>query len=133
MAKLERIQKRGLSPDERAEIEANKRALLGNEPAPPAVHTEPPKPEAPSDGRDRTMERTTLYVPAYVALQLRVKAASEKGTNISRLVLRALRSEGIEVEDCDLHDQRGHLADRRHRGALIHNPATFPEKVPKYD
>lgn len=107
MAKLERIQKRGISPDERAEIEANKRALLGNEPAAPAVHTEPPKPEAPSDGRDRTMERTTLYVPAYVALQLRVKAASEKGTNISRLILRALRSEGIEVEDCDLHDQRG--------------------------
>jgi uncharacterized protein YijF (DUF1287 family) len=107
MAKLERIQKRGISPDERAEIVANKRALLGTEPAPPAAPAEAAKPEAPADGRDRTMERTTLYVPAYVALQLRVKAATEKGTNISRLVLRALRSEGIEVEDCDLHDQRG--------------------------
>ena len=107
MAKLERIQKRGISPDERAEIEANKRALLGSEATPAATRTEPPKPVAASDGRDRTMERTTLYLPAYIAVQLRVKAASEKGTNISRLVLRALRSEGIEVEDCDLHDQRG--------------------------
>ena len=106
MAKLERIQKRGLSDAERAEIEANKQALLGTR-TPSPVPAEPPKPEAPSDGRDRTMERTTLYVPAYVAVQLRVKAACEKGTNISRLVLRALRSEGIEVEDCDLHDQRG--------------------------
>jgi hypothetical protein len=106
MAKLARIQKRGLSDAERAEIEANKQALLGTR-VQVAAHPEPPKPEAPSDGRDRTMERTTLYLPAYVAVQLRVKAASEKGTNISRLVLRALRSEGIEVEDRDLHDQRG--------------------------
>ena len=107
MAKLERIQRRGISDAERAEIEANKRALLGSDATPPVARAEAAKPEAPADGRDRTMERTTLYVPAYVALQLRVKAASEKGTNISRLVLRALRSEGIEVEDCDLHDQRG--------------------------
>ena len=133
MAKLERMQKRGISDAERAEIEANKRALLSSDATPPAARIEPPKPEPAGDGRDRTMERTTLYLPAYIAVQLRVKAASEKGTNISRLVLRALRSEGIEVADCDLHDQRGHPADRRPRGELIHNPATFPEKAPKYD
>ena len=97
MAKLERIQKRGISDAERAEIEANKRALLSSDATPPAARIEPPKPEPAGDGRDRTMERTTLYMPAYIAVQLRVKAASEKGTNISRLVLRALRSEGIEV------------------------------------
>jgi hypothetical protein len=107
MAKLERIQKRGISDAERAEIQANKQALLGGEVTPTAARAEPVKAEAPSDGRDRTMERTTLYLPAYIAVQLRVKAATEKGTNISRLVLRALRSEGIEVEDRDLHDQRG--------------------------
>mgnify|MGYP000946535347 CR=1 FL=1 len=106
MAKLERIQKRGLSDAERAEIEANKRDLLGS-PAPQAAIRAEPAEEASGDGHDRTMERTTLYLPAYVAVQLRVKAASEKGTNISRLVLRALRSEGIEVADRDLHDQRG--------------------------
>jgi hypothetical protein len=105
--KLERIQKRGLSGAERAEIEANKRALLSGDATPPGARVEPQKPAAPADGRDRTMERTTLYLPAYVAVQLRVKAASEKGINISRLVLRALRSEGIEVDEQDLHDQRG--------------------------
>jgi hypothetical protein len=105
--KLERIQKRGISDAERAEIEANKRELLSGEATPLGARIEPEKPVAPADGRDRSMERTTLYLPAYVAVQLRVKAASEKGTNISRLVLRALRSEGIEVDDRDLHDQRG--------------------------
>jgi hypothetical protein len=106
--KLERIQKRGLSDAERAEIEANKRALLSGDATPPGARPEAPKPAAvPAGGRDRTMERTTLYLPAYVAVQLRVKAASEKGINISRLVLRALRSEGIEVDEQDLHDQRG--------------------------
>ena len=105
--KLERIQKRGLSDAERAEIEANKRALLSGDATPPGPRTEAAKPPVPASGRDRTMERTTLYLPAYVAVQLRVKAASEKGINISRLVLRALRSEGIEVDEQDLHDQRG--------------------------
>ncbi len=106
--KLERIQKRGLSDAERAEIEANKRALLSGDATPPRARPEAPSPAAaPAGGRDRTMERTTLYLPAYVAVQLRVKAASEKGINISRLVLRALRSEGIEVDEQDLHDQRG--------------------------
>lgn len=107
MAKLERIQKRGITPDERAEIIANKQALLGGDTA--AADSQPAlkQPATSGDGRDRTMERTTLYLPAYIAVQLRMKAAAEKGTNVSRLVLRALRSEGIEVEECDLHDQRG--------------------------
>ena len=107
MAKLERIQKKGITPDERAEIIANKQALLGGDAA--AADSQPASKQSAisGDGRDRTMERTALYLPAYIAVQLRVKAASEKGTNISRLVLRALRSEGIEVADCDLHDQRG--------------------------
>ena len=51
MAKLERIQKRGISDAERAEIEANKRALLSSDATPPAVRIEPPKPEPAGDGR----------------------------------------------------------------------------------
>jgi hypothetical protein len=90
---------------------ATARAVPESSVPPPAVNPEPPPrrivPEVVAVAHEEPEVPLQVLIPAGVREQLGIMVARERGASLRSLILRAVRSLGVEVTDEEIKGKRG--------------------------
>jgi hypothetical protein len=76
-------------------------------PAPVAKVSSAPRRVAPAAARDELEVPLQVLVPAHIREELGIMVARERGASLRSLILRGIRSLGIEVTEEEIKGKRG--------------------------